>query len=243
MIYSFLSHSTPGKCRIYALPDQRSQHLLAVTTLGSDHSELTDELVATLNTYLAERDEDELTTVLNRTPQAVRTAIRRFLRDNCVNEPGRFNSWGPLDVIREAVYFCDPNEVQEYIEAAYTIGLGIRMDNRLDSEGEIEWVVQLMSDEAFVPAGRPPRTWALPDEIRLLHTWTSQENNNRHVVTAAMDVARAANVSGQWCRLHTVLHGDGDTEFDSATSEFVVEVFDTPPPYDTQGNDAEVVTV
>jgi hypothetical protein len=44
-------------------------------------------------------------------------------------------------------------------------------------------------------------------------------------------VAEEATAQGQWVRIHTLLHSRYDVDFEgSGTSEFVVDVFDTPIP-------------
>ncbi|MGW4562021.1 hypothetical protein ACWEN3_06285 [Streptomyces sp. NPDC004561] len=200
-------------------------------TLGVGDLHLTEELVDALNGFLANRDDKALEVVLNRVPKAVRMATQQYLKEKCPPMPGAFTGFGPIDVVRPAVYFRDiDDELEEYLEAAYMIGLGIRMSNEQDSEGDVEWVVQLLSDEVSVPASAEPRTWELPAEAKLLQTWTSKQRTGPvGPVRGAFNVAEEASAQGHWVRIHTLLHSDRDVDFEgNGTSEFVVDVFDAP---------------
>ena len=233
MIYQFVAHKSPGKSRIYALARDPEECLEAVTSLGAGDLHLTDDLVTELNTYLVVRDEAALAAVLERAPGPVRMAVERFVREKCAPELVVSGGHGPDSFLREA-YFAGPdNELEEYLKGAYMIGLGIRMTNEIDSTGEVGWTVELYKDEVFVPASSEPRTWALPEGVGVRETWTSLRGTGGSPVRAALDVARKATNDGYWFRLHTILQGDGDKEIDCiSTSEFVVDIFDTPIPLD-----------
>jgi hypothetical protein len=163
-------------------------------------------------------------------------AARQYLKENCATEPGSFTGYGPVDVVREAVFFGGiDGDLEEYLDGAYMIGLGIRMSNERSSDGDVGWVLQLLSDEVSVPASAEPRTWALPAGAQLLRTWTSEQPlAGLGPVRGALDVAAAASAEGRWVRVHSLLHSDLDVEFEgNGTSEFVVDVFDAPiPPSD-----------
>ncbi|MEU5088162.1 hypothetical protein [Streptomyces sp. NPDC021356] len=204
-----------------------------MTTLGAGDLHLTEELVDALNGFLADRDDTALEVVLNRVPMPVRMATQQYLKEKCPPMLGEFTGFGPIDVVRPAVYFRDiDDELEEYLEGAYMIGLGIRMSNEQDSEGDVEWVVQLLSDEVSVPASAEPRTWELPAEAKLLQTWTSKRRTGPvGPVGGALNVAEEASAQGRWVRIHTLLHSDRDVDFEgNGTSEFVVDVFDAPIP-------------
>ncbi|MFJ4732528.1 hypothetical protein ACIP6V_09590 [Streptomyces sp. NPDC088770] len=203
-----------------------------MTTLGADNLDLTGELVSALNSFLADRDEGALATVLDRLPKPVRLAAQHYLRDKCAPVLGAYTECGPVEVVREAVYFGGiDNEIEEYLEGAYTIGLGIRMSNERKRLGGVGWVIQLLSDEVSVRASAEPRTWAVPAEAKLLETWTSKQHDGAGPVRGALQVAEDATAQGRWVRIHTLLHSRYDVDFEgSGTSEFVVDVFDAPIP-------------
>ncbi|MFE4216972.1 hypothetical protein [Streptomyces sp. NPDC056844] len=206
----------------------------AVTTLGAGDLHLTEEFVASLNVFLADRDDAALQAVLDRVPGPVAMAARQYLKENCsAPELGAFNGYGPVDVVRGAVYFGGiDDELEDYLDGAYMIGLGIRMSNERGNDGDIGWVLQLLSDEVTVPASAEPRTWALPAEAQLLRTWTSEQPlAGLGPVRGALEVAEAASAEGRWVRIHTLLHSDLDVEFEgSGSSEFIVDVFGAPIP-------------
>ncbi|MFE3144070.1 hypothetical protein [Streptomyces scopuliridis] len=233
MVYSFIAHASPGRSRVFALHKDPHDRLEAVTTLGADDLHLTEEFVGALNGFLADRDDAVLLAVLDRVPAPVDMAARQYLKENCVSELGEFTGYGPVDVVREAVYFGGiDDDLEEYLDGAYMIGLGVRMSNERRSDGDVWWVLQLLSDEVSVPASAEPRTWALPVGARLLRTWTSEEPlAGVGPVRGALDVAAAASAEGCWVRVHSLLRGDLDVEFEgNGTSEFVVDVFDAPIP-------------
>lgn len=233
MIHSFIAHKSPGRSRVFALVKDPHERLEAVTTLGIADVELTDDLVSALNCYLADRDDDPLQETLDRVPKAVCMASRQYLNNAAQPELGAFTGFGPIEVVRSAVYFTEiDEELEEYLQGAYTIGLGIRMRNELRSDGVVEWVVQLLNDEVSVAASAEPRTWALPPELKLLATWTSLHlTTGIGPVRSALNVANAASTKGQMVRVHTLLHSHRDIDFEgSGTSEFVVDVFDAAVP-------------
>ncbi|GAA4456541.1 hypothetical protein [Phytohabitans houttuyneae] len=229
MVYPFLAHRSPSKSRIFALVRADEDRLEAVTTLGAADVDATDGLVSALNSYLADRDEESLRAVVDRLPEAVRIAVRNFLRERCAFELGAFTAYGPIDDIRLCYFSRADEEFIRYLESAYMIGLGIRVTNELGSSGNVDWEVQLRSEEVFVPASAEPRAWALP-QAPVLRTWTSAETR-RDPVLSAVAVARGASDDGYWVRLHTIAKGDGEIEMESSsTSTFVVDVFEAPIP-------------
>ncbi len=233
MIHSFIAHTSPGRSRVFALAKGPRDELEAVTTLGAGDLHLTGELVDALNCFLADRDEASLGVVLDRVPKPVRMAAQQYLKNKCAPMHGAFTGFGPIDVVRPAVHFSDiDDELEEYLEGAYMIGLGIRMSNERGSDGDVDWVVQLLSDEVSVPASAEPRTWALPVEAKLLQTWTSKRlTGGIGPVRSALNVAEDASAEGRWVRIHTLLHSDRDVDFEgNGSSEFVVDVFDAPIP-------------
>ncbi|MFJ2782077.1 hypothetical protein [Kitasatospora sp. NPDC087315] len=233
MVNSFIAHTSPGRSRVFALHKDPHDRLEAVTTLGGDDVRLTEDLVGVLNTYLADRDDVALQAVLDGLPKAVQMATRRYLKDECPPEMGAFTSFGPIEIVREAVCFSRiDDELEDYLQGAYMIGLGIRMSNERDSDGDVDWVVQLRNDEVSVPASAEPRSWELPSGVALLETWTSKEPHpGLGPVRAALGVAARASADGQWVRIHTLLHSHRDVDYEgSGTSEFVVDVFDAPIP-------------
>ncbi|GHH05013.1 hypothetical protein [Streptomyces rubradiris] len=238
MVYSFIAHTSPARSRVFALVKEPHEQLEAVTALGAEDLHLTEELVGGLNSYLADRDDAALQAVLDRVPKAVSMAARQYLKERCAPELGAFTGYGPVDIVREAVYFHRlDDELREFLDGAYMIGLGIRMWNERRGDGDVNWVVQLRSDEVSVPASAEPRTWALPAGTRLVNTWTSQEPlGNLGPVRGALVVAEAASAEGRRVRIHTLLRSDRDVDFEgNGTSEFVVDVFDAPIPMEDLG--------
>ncbi|MER7847384.1 hypothetical protein ABTZ03_25945 [Kitasatospora sp. NPDC096077] len=237
MVNSFIAHPSPGRSRVFALHKDPHDRLEAVTTLGGDDVRLTEGLVGVLNTYLADRDDVALQAVLDGLPKAVQMATRRYLKDECPPEMGAFTSFGPIEIVREAVYFSRiDDELEDYLEGAYAIGLGIRMSNERGCDGDVGWVVQLRNDEVLVPASAEPRSWELPTGVDPLNTWTSKEPHpGLRLVQAVLDVAGSSSAEGRWVRVHTLLHSHRDVDYEgSGTSEFVVDVFDAPIPQEPE---------
>ncbi|MFD8750094.1 hypothetical protein ACFV0O_03790 [Kitasatospora sp. NPDC059577] len=235
MVHSFIAHTSPGRSKVFALTKDPHDRLEAVTSLGGDDTHLTDDLVGALNNHLRDRNDAALQAVLERLPKAVRMATKQFLKARPLPETDDFTGYGPIEIVREAVYFSRiDDELEDYLQSAYMIGLGIRMSNSRDSSGGVGWVIQLRSDEVSVPASAEPRSWALPASVDLLETWTSkQPHPGLGPVRAALDVAGTASAEGRWVRIHTLLHSDSDVDFEgSGTSEFVVDIFDAPMPDD-----------
>jgi hypothetical protein len=218
---------------VFALVKDPDDRLEVVTTLGAGDLHLSDELISALNDFLPDRDNAALQTVLDRAPSPVRMAVQQYLKDKCAPEVGTVATYGPIDVVRHAVYFSRiDDELEDYLEGAYMIGLGIRMSNELGTDGEVDWVLKLLSDEVSVPASAEPRSWELPAEVKLLSTWTSKQLPAGHgPVRSALKAAATASAEGHWVRVHTLLHSHRDEDFEgSGTSEFVVDVVDAPIP-------------
>ncbi|WP_030670024.1 hypothetical protein [Streptomyces rimosus] len=237
MIHSFIVHTSPGRSRVFALVKSPGDELEAVATLGAGELHLTGELVSALNSFLYDRDDHALGEVLDRVPKAVRMAVQQYLKDKCAPVMGAFTERGPVEVVRKAVFFGQiDEELEEYLEGAYMIGLGIRMSNE-QRAGGIGWVIRLLNDEVSVPASAEPRTWAIPEGAKLARTWTSKEKAGKAgPVRGALQVAADATVEGRWVRIHTLLHSHYDVDFEgSGTSEFVVDVFDAPIPLSKRG--------
>jgi hypothetical protein len=233
MIHSFIAHTSPGRSKVFALVRGPRDELEAVTTLGGEDLHLTGEVVGALNCFLADRNETALDVVLECLPKPVRMGVQHYLSSKCPPTLGTFTEVGPVEVVRPAVYFGKiDDELEEYLESAYMIGLGIRMSNARTSDGRVEWVVQLLSDEVSVPASAEPRTWALPAGTKLLNTWTSgQRPAGIGPVRGALNEAQNASTQGRWVRIHTLLHSYRDVDFEGCgTSEFTVDVFDAPIP-------------
>jgi hypothetical protein len=227
-VREFLVHKSPSKCRVYALRRGGIDTLELVTTLGGGHLQHTDELLAELNDFLLTRNDERLTAVCGRLPDAVQIAVRTFVDTQCAAELGEFSPWAPIDPVRE-MYFDDQTpDFEDMLSAAYLVGLGIRVSNNLDEDGEIEWTVELFDSNAVVAADAEPRTWALPTGVRLDHTWTSQQMAGDPVVNAVAE-ARRASAAGHWVRLHSIEHDDPDNP-GTSTDELVVDIFDAPIP-------------
>ncbi|MFE6633641.1 hypothetical protein ACFVFT_35555 [Streptomyces tendae] len=150
---------------------------------------------------------------------------------------GAYTECGLVEVVREAFFGGIDDEIEEYLEGAYTIGLGIRMSNERERRGAVGWVVQLLTDEVSVPASAEPRTWAVPAGPKLVRTWTSRQcADGVGPVRGALHVTLDAAAQGRWVRVHTLLHSRYEVDFEgSGTSEFVVDVFDAPIPLGRTG--------
>lgn len=229
MIREFLAHTSPGRSRIFAIDDERQHALETVTTLGTQDLHLTESLLTELNSFLVTRNDDDLETVAQ-LPSAVQIAVRNFLKQRCsAPATGMVGVYGPLEQIRLA-YFSDGSALRDYLDGAYMIGLGVRMTNEVDTDGEIGWEVVLLNEEAFVPAGADPRSWSLPPDVPLLSTWTSHGSRG-NPIGSALTVATRASSEGHWVRLHTFEHGSSDDPLQGeSTSEVRVDVFDAPIP-------------
>ncbi|MFI6281835.1 hypothetical protein [Streptomyces sp. NPDC050988] len=209
-----------------------------MTTLGAGDLHLTSELVSALNSFLYDHDDSALEKVLDQVPKPVRMAVQQYLKDKCEPVMGAFTECGPVEVVRETVFFGGIDaELEEYLECAYTIGLGIRMSNERQHDGLVGWVIRLLNDEVSVPASAEPRTWAVPAGAKLARTWTSKQRaGDAGPVRNALQAAADATAMGRWVRIHTLLHSRYDIDFEgSGTSEFVVDVFDAPIPLSQRG--------
>lgn len=218
-VREFLAHKTPGKSRVFAIDTDEPQFLEAVTTLGADDLHRTDSLLDGLNVHLLTRDENDLDELLAAFPDAVRIGVRDFLTRRCpAPPPGVFGEFGPVERVR--LMYLDGDDVEEYVQAAYLVDLGIRVTNEADARGRVDWELELLTEEATVAPGAEPRTWALPD-APLLFTWISKYAKG-NAVTNAVEVALEASADGHWVRLHTFEH--------NGAGELRVDVFDVPPP-------------
>jgi hypothetical protein len=233
-IERFIAHHTPAKARLFALTNDGEHGLQAVTTLPNDQTRLTTELVDALNLSLFERREDELNSVLERLPAPVRTAIRRFLHDVGEPDPHAYTESGPISVVRQICFLGDDGddseELVEFLQAACVIGLGVRVANEVDGDGDIGWNFELRSEEAFVPASAEPRSWPLPPGLWPIRTWTSRERTGGHPARAAFAIAQEASRQGRYARIHTFARGISDDSDGTLTLEFAVDVFDAPIP-------------
>ncbi len=217
-IREFLAHTTPGKSRVFAIDSDRPQFLEAVTSLGADDLHRTDELLDGLNFFLITRDDSDLEKLLADFPDAVRFGIRDFVAQRCqAPPPGAFSELGPVESVQ--VLYVD-EDVEQFVQAAFLLGVGVRMSNETDGD-ETGWQLELLSDEPFVQPGTDPRAWELPEGTPLLSTWSSRFTKD-DPVSAAVEVALEASADGHWVRLHTFTL-DG-------VSELRVDVFDVPPP-------------
>ncbi|WP_435107184.1 hypothetical protein [Nocardiopsis synnemataformans] len=229
-IERFVAHHTPTKARIFALTIDGDHRLRAVTTLSADQTLITEELVDALNLRLFEGREDDVNGVLERLPAPVQTAVRRCLHDVGKPDPHGYTDMGPISVVRQLYFSDNPEELVEFLDAAYMMGFGIRVSNEVRSDGDIGWSFEMRSEEAFVPASAEPRSWPLPEGMRTIRAWTSREPTGGHPARAALAIADQASRQGKYVRIHTFAHGSSDDPEGTLTSEFAVDVFDAPIP-------------
>ncbi|QSE87849.1 hypothetical protein JWS13_04105 (plasmid) [Rhodococcus pseudokoreensis] len=229
----FVSYDSAGKCRIFALISHADK-IEVVTTVGSRDQALTEPLVGALNDYLATRSEVGLDNVLGKMPAPVSMAVHSYLRGHTLREAEAEagDSSARKELVRELYYGLDSPNFLEQLEAAYTIGLGVRVASERVDDGSIEWTAHFCKHDSYVPATLAPRAWPLPQGIPVLQTWTSQESTTGNPVAAALEVARAAASQGNWVRMHTVEHDDGGgyTEGVVCTCEWVVDILDAAVP-------------
>ncbi len=218
-VREFLAHKTPGRSRVFAIDSDQPQFLEAVTSLGADDLHRTDDLLDGLNFFLITRDEEDLGKLLADFPEAVRIGVRDFVANRCpAPPPGAFGELGPIEQVQ--VFYVDGVDVERFVQAAFLVGLGVRLSNEAGGD-ETGWHFELLSGEAFVQLGEDPRTWELPEGTPLLSTWSSRFAKG-DPVSAAVELALEASADGHWVRLHTF-------EIDGV-SEVRVDVFDVPPP-------------
>ncbi|WP_017600953.1 hypothetical protein [Nocardiopsis lucentensis] len=229
-IERFVAHHTPTKARIFALTIDSNRGLQAVTTLSGAQTQLTEDLVDALNLRLFEGREDDMNGVLERLPEPVQTAARRFFHDAGKPDPHRYTDMGPISVVRHLYFTDNPEELVEFLDAAYMMGFGVRVSNEVQSDGDIGWSFEMRSEEVFVPASAEPRSWPLPEDMQAIRTWTSREPTGGHPARAAFAIAHEASQHGRYVRIHTFAHGSSDDPEDTLTSEFAVDVFDAPIP-------------
>lgn len=237
-IERFIAHQTPAKARVFALTNVSDYALQAVTTLSGDHTRFTAELVDALNLRIFEKQVEGLNGVLERLPGPVQTSIRRFFDDVGAPDPYSYTEMGPIKVVREFYFGDRSKELLDFLEAAYMIGLGVRISNEIDGDGDIGWNFELRSEEAFVPAGADPRSWPLPGGRRSIRAWTSREPTGGDPARAALTIAREASKQNKYVRVHTFACGISDDPSDMITSEIAVDVFDAPIPL-MEGEDAD----
>jgi len=242
VINRYFTHESPTKSRIFALRGERDDELEVVTTLGADDVSKTAALLAALNDLETNATTEALEGVLAVLPQAVNTAVRRHVAVGEDRAPEPRTTPNTTASIRLMYFSALDDELEEHIEGAYNLGLGIRLTNEVDRGGQVGWSLELFAEEEFVPAGKSVRTWPLPSGAPLLKTWTSERSGIRGpwlpVVAEAVGLASDASRQGRWVRVHTVLHGDGPDEFDgTSTSEFVVDIFDAAIPLDPEADD------
>jgi hypothetical protein len=121
VVNSFIAHTSPGRGGVFALHKDPRDRLEAVTTLGGHDLRLTGERVGSLNNYLADRDNAVLQVVLDGLPKAVQMATKQYLKEKYPPEVGAFTGFGPIEIVREAVYFSRiDGELEDHLEGAYT---------------------------------------------------------------------------------------------------------------------------
>lgn len=243
MVNEFLVHKSAGKARVFALVSGDGRRLEAVTTVAGADAALADDLVAALNTFMANRQDGTLEKVLTKLPDAVTMAVRNFVRDQCPFDLGAYAGYGFNDIVRSHVIFGPLDglrliqEFHDYLESAYMIGLGIRFSNAIDDHDRVTWHVELRAEEVFVPSSGQPRTWQLPEGAPVLETWSSARRLESGPAEDAVEFALKASDEGRWVRVHTFMHGSGETELGTSTSEWVVDVFDAPIPLEPADED------
>lgn len=228
-VRQFVVHKSASKHRIFAVQNWTDQ-LEAVTTLDPTVDELmADRLATVLNEALATSDLSSFKPMLDQLPEPVKLSVTAFFQSHTSTEPGDITSFGaPVYFIRLA-YISDEEELEYQMSAAYDLGIGARIHNTTNDADTTVWVLELRTDPGFAPLGQAARSWPLPADARLLHTWTSEHAGN-DPTAAAMAVARQANGEGHLTRLHIVERATDGGPHPRESLEWVVDVFDTPVP-------------
>jgi hypothetical protein len=166
-------------------------------------------------------------------------AVRAFLKE-CQPELCVVSVYGPVEHLR-LVYFDDRSgDFDDFVAAAYLIGLGIRATNEVDEDGSIGWAMEILTAEPFIRASADARAWPLPDGVSLVSTWTRRDRTDGNVVTRALEAAKSASRRGHWVRLHTFERGDSDDLDGGSTSEVVVDIFDCAAPPSENDSDEQL---
>jgi hypothetical protein len=223
----FLVQRSPGKRRLFLLDGDAA--ITAVATLDPADGDV-DEVAAVLNDAVLTGERELADKTLSDLPTAVAVACRQALADlaplSCQYGRDRW-SGEPVRDLTEAEYMTAA-DVAEYADAAMTLDFGVWASNYRDEDGSIHWEATVLSAPTWIPAGGDPRAWPLPADVPLAAT---HHPVSRDLLAALRDV----EAESRWARLHWVWQGDTtDPEADgSATAEWVLDVFDSPPPVHT----------
>lgn len=228
-IKEILRHNSGSKMRIYARPVD-DECLTVITTVGAEHLSAGNELALALNIYLFERDEANLTAVLERLPEAVNLAVQAFVAGLDPLEVGDRDGFELIADHGCAYHSRRNKDLLPYVDSADMVNLGVRMESQQDSKGNEEWKVVLRSMVPFVTYEDIPRAWALPDGIELERSWTSVGNPAAHGTETALEIAEDAADEGKYVRMHTFWRTDTPDPDGRATLEYVVDVFNAPMP-------------
>lgn len=134
----------------------------------------------------------------------------------------------PWTIVRSLTLYDDVS-LDDILSACYRLHLGVRASN-VETDGTVAWLVNLY--EANPPrTGSELRAWDLPAGIPLIYGWNSVQARGHNHPTTAAKMAAAANRTGRWARLHTVLDGPSPGNWScGGTVEWVVDVLAADPP-------------
>lgn len=217
----FLVQSSPRRHRILLLGAGGS--VSAVATLDPADAD-GDLVVEELNQALFTGRREQLDKTLGALPSAVALSCRQALSTVPGPAPFGLDPWDgePVYGLRR-VYITEVDELVQYAEAARMLDFGLLASNYRQHDGELGWEVSLLSETPHVPASAEPRAWALPEDVPLLAT---HQPRPAKLLEALEDVAD----DGKRIHLHWIWQSESDDLEDTSTAEWILDVFDCPPP-------------
>jgi len=228
----FLAISTPARSRIFLLDDSVDRASPAALTPVATVPGATNavELVSELNRAVATGNRDAVNTILQGLPNAVAQAIEKAL-DSCPDAETLALGFDdqPMKVLGESSFRTNVEELALQANSAMNLGLQYLIRNSVDSDGELEFSTQLLSDEAEVMAGHDWSWWPAP-----AHTLRERLKPNPRTLAAALaDPRWETNVGRAYWLWVEEIDGPEEISDSTATAEWVVEFFDQPLGPDT----------
>lgn len=218
----FAVHSTPSKHRIFAVDPASRLRLEVVTTLDASDAGYVDELLDALNEWVNLQDEEPLSEVLESLPQAVRLGVRDYMQRRPRPTPGTFHEgYGPMARLR-LMSTSDLDDLADLVDAAYLVGLGLRVTTERDARGEVSWEIAMYTAEPSFDTVDELRAWTKSSSrYPLSSTWVGDEDPVEQGLQVATEAAERDR--------HVCLHS---CELATGQSVIAVDVFDVSIPHD-----------